>query len=125
MATVSTTAADVRRYVDTDLSDADINDYITDAEDEALTFNDGSDFRTGELDRLVKFYAAFLIAEGEDAGVQEKKLRQGSRQVTIKEGGSEDADEFLRERIRANDPSGQLLSGREATRDASRNFSTT
>lgn len=124
MATASTTPSDVRRYVETGLTDTEIQSYIEDADDEALTFNDSGDFRSGELDRLVKFYAAYLIAFGDDSGEVKKRLEQGSRAVTL-ETDTEAGLQRLRERIRANDPSGKLLGGREATRDSSRHITMT
>lgn len=105
MASVATTTPDdVRRYVDTDLSDADVQAYIDDAEAEALTFNDESDFAAGQLDRLVMFYAAYLI--GSPGGTESTRLKEGSKSVTIK---SADGLSFLSLRVQKTDPSGLLL----------------
>lgn len=122
MATATTTPDDVRRYVDTSLSDTEIQQYIEDADAEALSFNDQSDFRDGELDRLVRFYAAYLIAFGDDAGEVKKRIEQGSRTATFETDG-EAGIGYLRQRIMANDPSGQLLAGR--SHDADRHITTT
>lgn len=122
MATASTTPSDVRRYVETSLTDTEIQQYIEDADAEALSFNDQSDFRDGELDRLVRFYAAYLIAFGDDAGEIKKRIEQGSRTATFETDG-EAGIGYLRQRVMANDPSGQLLAGR--SRDSNRHIITT
>lgn len=115
MAEASTSPDDVRRYVDTNLSDPDITAYIEDADGGALTYNDLEDFEAGELDRLVKFYAAYLIGQGSRAGGKVKQLTRGGRSVTLRTPGGNDMV-WLRERIAANDPSGNILGGRRSDR---------
>ena len=116
----NTSAEDVTRYVETDLSDPDILEYIDDAEAEILSYNEVDDFRDqAELDRLTKFYSALLIKEiGRGSGGEVKTLKQGSRRVTKTSPNEDPASEvgWIRSRVRANDPSGQLLSGRGDTR---------
>lgn len=115
----TTSASDVERYIETDLTGAEIEQFINDAEAEVLAYNEVRDFHgQAELDRLVKFYTAFLIDHYVDRGGDLKQLKQGSRSATV----STDADDarnlsgFLRERVRANDPSGKLLGGRRSVR---------
>lgn len=116
----TTTPADVKRYVETDLTDSEVYDYIDDAEDEALMYNAVEDFRDGELDRLVKFYSALLIEERADAGGDVKTMSQGSRSVAFTtEREDRNPVGWLRTRVRANDPSGQLLEGRNNSRHVS------
>lgn len=106
------TADDVRRYVETDLDNTEIDAYITDAEEEALVYNDPLDFEEGEFDRLVKYYAALLISMRQRSGGAKKQMRQGSRQVTLTSPSDmRDRTGWLRGRVRANDPSGSLLDG--------------
>lgn len=115
----NTTPADVRRYVETDLTDDEIRGYITDAEGEALTYNELYQFEDGELDRLVKFYSALLIAQRSDSeGGEVKQAKQGSRMVTLTTPG-ENGRGWLRTRINANDPSGSVLTGRRGTKHVS------
>lgn len=117
----NTTPEDVNQYIETDLTDAEITEFINDAEAEALSYNAVDDFREGELDRLVKFYAGLLITEvGSGGGGDVKAIEQGSRRVT-KTSPNEDRSPvgWLRARVRANDPSGQLLSGRGNSRTVS------
>lgn len=111
-----TSPDDVRRYVDTDADDQTINEFIDDAEGEALTWNDVDDFHDqSELDRLVKFYTAYLMAKPADSSGDVKQLARGGRSVTLKTPGENDRRWILR-RIRANDPSGKVLSGRAGVR---------
>lgn len=117
MATETTTTPDdVQRYIETDHPDEEITEYIDDAEDEALTYNEVEDFHPGELDRLVTFYTALLIARtGDSSGGDATQLRQGSRTVTLTTPGA-DGRAWLTRRVRANDPSGDVLAGRRGTR---------
>lgn len=109
------TADDVRRYVETDLDNTEIDAYISDAEEEALVYNDPRDFEEGQFDRLVKYYTALLISMRQRSGGEKKQLRQGSRQVTLTSPSDmRDRTGWLRGRVRANDPSGALLDGGES-----------
>lgn len=112
----TTTPDDVRRYVDTDLTDAEITTYIDEAEAEVLAYNAVDDFFTGELDRLVKYYTALLLGRVSDAaGGDMRQLSQGSRSVTLTVPG-QNGRLWLARRVRANDPSEKVLGGRAVMR---------
>lgn len=114
----TTTPDDVRRYVDTDIDDTTVQEYIGDAEDEALSYNDSDDFEEGEFDRLVRYYAALLISSRQSSGGDLKRIRQGARRATLTTDSDErDQTGWLRGRVRANDPSGQMLGGRASRRN--------
>lgn len=107
-----TSVAAIRRYSGADdMSDSDIQSFKSDAEAEIAEFAGPGDFDTQtDIDRLVRYYAAYKIATIGDAGDETKKMSQGSRSVTVKSGGSlADADE-LEALVRKFDPSGELIS---------------
>lgn len=117
----TTTPTDVRLAIETDLPDSDpdsvsIDDYIEAAEDEVLRYNDPPDFDEGELDNLVTFYAALLIDQRSRQGGELKSFQQGSRRATLTTSDDGSGPGWLRSRVRANDPSGQLLGGRRSNR---------
>lgn len=123
---VTTTPTDVRAHIDTDLPDElsegesglSVSWYIDEAAGEALTYNDLRDFEPGELDRLVKFYAALMISNKQRSGGEKKQMRQGSRQVTLSTpSDTRDRTGWLRGKVRANDPSGKILGGRSNKRN--------
>lgn len=124
MAVASTTPDGVRRYSPTaeDMTNTEVNEYIEDADEVALRYNDESDFRTGELDDLVRYLSALYIEESADAGEEKVTYEQGSRKATIdRSGGAADVG-FLREGVRSNDPSGLILGGRSTERNNASTF---
>lgn len=101
----------IRRYASADtLDDATVKAYKSDAEAEVAAFNDSGDFDTQQqIDRLVRYYAAYKIATTGDSGVETKKMSQGSRSVTVKsESTLADASE-LEALVQKFDPSGELI----------------
>lgn len=101
----------IRRYAGADdMSDSKIKSFKDDAEAEIAEFCDPDDFESQQdIDRLVRYYAAYKIATIGDAGAETKKMSQGSRSVTVKSDGSlADADE-LEALVRKFDPSGELI----------------
>lgn len=123
----SVTPSDVRRYAGESLSDSEVNGYISDAERivydvEGLS---SADFAAqAEEDLLVTFLAAYLIAGGDD-GEKVSSLEQGSRKVTYETAEGVDLD-FLESRVRANDPSGEILAESDGViRDRDRSVFTT
>lgn len=122
MPNVATTdPSDVRLAIETDMPDTDpngpsIDDYLDEAESEAFRYNDVTDFDEGELDDLVKFYAALMIDQRSRQGGELKSFQQGSRRASLTTSDDGDGQGWLRSRVRANDPSGQILGGRRSNR---------
>lgn len=109
----TTTPDDVTRYVDTDLTDTEIQEFIDDAENQVLRYNDIEDFYDGELDDLVKYFAVYLLLNPTETVGEAKQLQQNSRSVTLTTSSNHGRGWILK-RIMANDPSGKVIGGRRA-----------
>lgn len=110
----TTTPDDVTRYVDTDLSDSEIQEFIDDAERQALRYNDPDKFYEGELDELVQFLAIYLLLNPSETVGEVKQLQQNSRSATLTT--SSTGRGWIIQRVMANDPSGNVIGGRQSER---------
>lgn len=116
MVSRTASASDVKGVIETDLSDADIKNFIDDAAyeaDQQITnyTNKSTDFKT----QLEKYYAALLIRQ-----LKDKAIEQTSRETASVsyEGMSLSA---LKREVRRRDPSNSLAN----MVDKDRNISTT
>ncbi|WP_394743354.1 hypothetical protein [Natronococcus roseus] len=107
--TSDTTVDAVRRYSDVaeDLDDDEVEEFIDDAETEALLHNDEDDFQNDvHLDLLVRYQAAYMIDSRPEQAVE--SLEQQSRSVDF------DTERDLSElvsKIKKYDPSGEMVPG--------------
>lgn len=104
------TADDVKGVIPTDLSDADIENYLDDAQFANEQANDVDEMSTTEIRQLEKYLAALYIVQSKD-----RPIDQGSKEsASITYGG--DTVAWLQSMVNERDPSGSLAYQRDTNR---------
>lgn len=106
--TALATPADVRAIIATDLDDPQIGSFLSDAAAANADANDIGEMSDSLRTRIEKYYASFLIRSFRDRDASKAKRKS----VNISYEGS--AVEALKAKVRALDPSGELIPDGEA-----------